>query len=127
MRTVKAALAALVITLSGQAQALNPEGFMVENTGHLVELCSVSADDALYNAAMGFCLGYVDAAIDYHQALTAGDKYAPVACPDTEVTREQLVVVFLDWSNGNAAYMGSETPVNGLMRAASAKWPCPAK
>lgn len=127
MRTVKAAVAALVITFSGQAQALDPNGFDVEHTGHLVELCSVSAGDPLYNAAMGFCLGYIDAAIDYHRAMTAGDKYAPVACPDEEVTREALIVVFLDWSKGNAGYMGNESPVNGVFRAASAKWPCPAK
>jgi hypothetical protein len=126
MRIQKTLIAITAMLVSSQAAALNPEGFDVTNTGHLVELCSVSADDPLYIAAMGFCLGYIDAAIDYHQALTAGDKYAPIACPDTEVTREQLVAVFLDWSKGNAVYMVNETPVNGLMRAASEKWPCPA-
>lgn len=126
MQIHKKFIAIAVLLASNQVAALNLEGFDVMNTGHLVELCSVSADDPLYNAAMGFCLGYIDAAIDYHQALTAGDKYAPVACPDTEVTREQLVTVFLDWSKGNAVYLVNETPVNGLMRAASAKWPCPA-
>ena len=117
----------MALLATSQAAALNPTGFDVEKTGHLVKLCSVSAEDPLYNEAMGFCLGYVDAAIDYHQAMTAGDKYAPVACPEEEVTREQLVVVFLDWSKGNASYMDVESPVNGLFRAASAKWPCPAK
>ena len=127
MQVHKIFIAIAAMLAASQAAALNPQGFQVENTGHLVELCSVTADDPLYSAAMGFCLGYVDAAIDYHQAMTAGDKYAPIACPDTEVTREGLVVVFLGWSKGNAGYMGNETPVNGLMRAASAKWPCPAK
>ena len=127
MRIVKAAMAALLIALSGQAQALDPRGFDVVNTGHLVQLCSVTAGDPLYNEAMSFCLGYIDAAIDYHRAMTAGDKYAPVACPDAEVSRKELVVVFLDWSKGNAGYMDIESPVNGLFRAASAKWPCPAE
>jgi len=127
MQIQKTVLAIAAMLAASQVAALNPQGFEVENTGHLVELCSVTADDPLYNAAMGFCLGYVDAAIDYHQAMTAGDKYDPVACPETEVSREQLVVVFLDWSKGNAAYMTDESPVNGVFRAASAKWPCPAK
>jgi hypothetical protein len=127
MQIHKTFIAITAMLASSQAVALNPEGFQVETTGHLVELCSVSRDDPLYNAAMGFCLGYVDSAIDYHQALTAGDKYDPIACPEIEVTRENLVVVFLDWSKGNAAYMGNETPVNGVLRAAAAKWPCPAK
>jgi hypothetical protein len=126
MQIHKTLLAITAMLVSSQAAALNPEGFQVETTGHLVELCSVSGDDPLYSAAMGFCLGYVDSAIDYHQAMTAGDKYAPIACPGTEVTREQLIVVFLDWSKGNAGHMDNESPVNGVFRAASEKWPCSA-
>ena len=98
MQVQKTLLAIAAMLATSQAAALNPMGFDVEKTSHLVELCSVSAQDPLYNEAMGFCLGYVDAAIDYHQAMTAGDKYAPVACPEEEVTREELIVVFLDWS-----------------------------
>jgi hypothetical protein len=127
MQIHKTLFAITAMLVSSQAAALNPEGFEVVNTGHLVELCSVSADDPLYNAAMGFCLGYMDAAMDYHQALTAGDKYQPIACPNMEITRKQLAAVLLDWSKVNAAYLGNETPVHGVMRAASDKWPCPAK
>ncbi|UCC57196.1 MAG: hypothetical protein JSU75_05575 [Gammaproteobacteria bacterium] len=127
MQIHKTLFAIMAMLVSSHAAALNPEGFEVENTGHLVELCSVSADDPLYNAAMGFCMGYMDAAMDYHQALTAGDKYQPIACPNMEVTRKQLATVLLDWSKANAAYLGNETPVHGVMRAAAAKWPCPAK
>lgn len=119
-------LAASGMLAASQVFALNPAGFQVVTTGHLVELCSVSAGDSYYDAAMGFCLGYVDAAMDYHQALTAGEKYKPLACPDTEITREQLIAVFLDWSKNNAALMNTETPVHGVVRAASAKWPCQA-
>lgn len=126
MQVHKTFFAIMALLATSQAAALNPMGFDVEKTSHLVELCSVSAQDPLYNEAMGFCLGYVDAAIDYHQAMTAGDKYAPVACPKEEVTREELIVVFLDWSKANTGYMDNESPVNGIFRAASAKWPCPA-
>ena len=127
MQIHKTVIAVAAMLASSQVAALNPEGFEVTNTGHLVEICSVSADDPVYTAAMGFCFGYIDAAMDYHAALTAGDKYNPIACPDTEVTREQVVVVLLDWSKGNVVYMTTETPVHGVLRAASAKWPCPAK
>ena len=101
-------LAVAGMLAASQVLALNPAGFQVNTTGHLVELCSVSAGDPHYDAAMGFCLGYVDAAMDYHQALTAGEKYKPLACPDIEVTREILIGVFLEWSKHNAALMNSE-------------------
>lgn len=73
---------------------------------------------------MGFCLGYIDAAIDYHAALTAGLKYDPIACPENTVTREEVVVVLMEWSNRNTQHLNNETPVVGVMRASAEKWPC---
>lgn len=127
MQIHKIVLAATSLLVAGQATALDPKGFQVVHTGQLVELCSVSVEDPYYDAAMGFCYGYIDAAMDYHAALTAGDKYAPIVCPDAEVTREEVVVILLTWSKNNASYMDGETPVHGVIRAASAKWPCPTK
>jgi hypothetical protein len=124
MKTGKAALLCVAMTLSGQVPALEPKGFEVTSTAHLLDLCSVSADDPLYSAAMGFCLGYIDAALDYHAALTAGEKYDPITCPATQVTREEVVVVVREWAKGNSQHLHSEAPVVGIMRAASAKWPC---
>ena len=113
---------ALFLPLAVSAAA--PQDHQVTTTGDLIELCSVSADDPLYNAAMGFCLGYIDAALDYHTALTAGPKYDALTCPDTEVTREEVVTVVVEWSRRNAQYQDSEIPVTGVMRAVSEKWPC---
>ena len=93
-------------------------------TEDLIELCSVSADDPLYNAAMGFCLGYIDAALDYHAALTAGPEQAAITCPDPSISREEVVVVVVEWSKHNAQHLKDETPVTGVMRAVSEKWPC---
>jgi len=55
---------------------VTPENHEVTTTVDLVELHGVNVDDPLYEAAMGFCLGYIDAAMDYHSALTAGPKYS---------------------------------------------------
>lgn len=127
MKISKLAVFVGAVLLAGRAAALNPEGFKVVSTGHLVELCSVPTDDPVYSVAMAFCYGYIDAVMDYHAALTAGDRYAPIACPETEVSRQEVVTVLLDWSKDNSGYMNNETPVNGVMRAASAKWPCPSE
>ena len=127
MRYIRQAVAVTAVVASMQTQAITPDNYDVSTTGDLIALCSVSVDDPLYNAAMGFCLGYIDAAMDYHEALTAGGKYDAVACPDTKVAREEVVGVFVDWSNHNAQYLEVETPVLGVMRAAAEKWPCPKK
>lgn len=96
----------------------------VETTGDLVELCSVSADDPKYAAAMGFCLGYLDAAMDYHAALTEGPGYRPIVCPEASMTREELKAVFIEWSKRNPQHMTDERPVTGVMRAVVEQWPC---
>lgn len=114
-----AALAASTQTLAGA-----PQDHQVTTTEDLIELCSVSADDPLYNAAMGFCLGYIDAALDYHAALTAGPEQTAITCPDPSVSRKEVVVVVVEWSKSNAQLLKGEAPVTGVMRAVSEKWPC---
>ena len=124
MQLMKHAIALAAVVVSTHALATSHEGHAVSTTADFVALCDVTTDDPAYEASMAFCLGYIDAVIDYHDALTAGPKYDPIACPETEVTREEVVAVVLDWSRNNAQYLTSETPVHGVMRAASEKWPC---
>jgi len=124
MKSFRYVIALSALVLSNQSMAATAQQRHVESTGDLVELCSVSADDPLYNAAMGFCLGYIDAALDYHAALTAGPNNAAITCPPTTVSREEVVVVVVDWSKRNARHLKNEAPVQGVMRAVSEKWPC---
>jgi len=124
MKLIRYVIALTAATASTLALAAVPQDQKVITTEDLIELCSVSADDPAYPAAMGFCLGYIDAAMDYHAALTAGPKYDPIACPETAVTREEVVVVLMDWSKRNTPHLKSEAPVVGVMRASAEKWPC---
>ncbi|MFC1773622.1 Rap1a/Tai family immunity protein [Pseudomonadota bacterium] len=124
MKLIRYLVALTAATASTLALAAVPPDQKVITTEDLIELCSVSADDPAYPAAMGFCLGYIDAAMDYHAALTAGPKYDPIACPETAVTREEVVVVLMDWSKRNTQHLKSEAPVVGVMRASAEKWPC---
>ena len=75
MQLIRHAIALAAVVASTQTLAGAPQAHQVTTTGDLIELCSVSVDDPLYGAAMGFCLGYIDAALDYHAALTSGPKY----------------------------------------------------
>ena len=114
----------LMVAVAASSQILAGQDHHVTTTGELIELCSVSAGAPAYDAAMGFCLGYIDAALDYHAALTAGPGNDPIACPHGTVSREEVIAVVVEWSKRNAQHMKSEAPVHGVMRAVSAKWPC---
>ena len=127
MKFIRFAIALTALAAAPQNWAGVSEGHQVVTTQDLVELCSVSAGDRRYDAAMAFCLGYIDAAMDYHAALTAGPKYDPIACPKTTVTREEVVVVLKEWSKRNPQHLNSEAPVVGVMRASTEKWPCAEK
>ena len=124
MKLIRYVFALAALAASTQTLAAAPQADNVTTTGELIELCGVSVDDPLYNAAMGFCLGYIDAALDYHAALTEGANNAAITCPDSSVSREDVVVVVVEWSKRNAQHLKSEAPVEGVMRAVSEKWPC---
>ncbi len=125
-RTMLTVVATLVFA-SVQAASVSTEDFKVRTTGDLVKLCSASTKDPAYSAARGFCLGYLDAAHDYHAALTAGGEFDPIACPGPDVTRDQVVEALVAWANDNERKLGGEGAIHGVMRAVSAKWPCSRK
>ncbi len=124
MRCIRHAIALAAVAAATHSLAEPPAGRQVKTTGELVELCSVSADDPSYAAAMGFCLGYIDGVLDYEAALMSGATYKPIVCPHAALTREEVVAGFLDWSKANPQLLGIEAPVEGLMRAVYEKWPC---
>jgi hypothetical protein len=124
MRCLRNAIALAAVVASTQNLAETSTGRQVKTTGELVELCSVTADDPSYPAAMGFCLGYIDAALDYHAALTSGARFNAIACPHADLTREEVVTVFLEWSKANPQLLDTEAPMKGVMRAVYEKWPC---
>jgi Rap1a immunity proteins len=58
-----------------------------------------------------------------HRVLVQADDIKPVACPQHEVTREELVRIFLDWARANPGAM-DELPAESVKRAAVGAWPC---
>ena len=125
MRKTLIALGAAMILFCAQSSAATPENFVVNTTEDLVKLCSVDKGNELYWSARGFCLGFLEGAWEYHQALTAGASFAALACPAPSVTRDQAADVFVAWAEDNPQELKQENPVNGVMRAISEKWPCP--
>ena len=124
MRTAVTAMALGLVLASSATNAVEEADFKVMTTRNLVNLCSAPESDPMHGAAMGYCLGFVDGASDYHDVVTSGDMVAPVACPGHETTRKEVVDAFLAWARKNDAMLDEEAPIQGLMRAASETWPC---
>lgn len=121
--TRTAALALLLFSFN-HALSAEIENFEAKTTRDLVKLCGAAESHELHPAAMGYCLGFIDAATDYHGVITSGKLLQPIACPGPEVTRGDLLDAFLAWAGANDALLDTESPINGLMRAATEKWPC---
>jgi hypothetical protein len=122
MRNVLAAAGAACALVSA-ALAADISNFDMATTRDLVALCSCQPDDPLYAEALQFCYGYMAGMAQLHRALVRADDIKPMACPHHEVTREQLVQVFLDWARGKPGAM-DELPAESVRRAAVAAWPC---
>ena len=105
------------------AWAVTAEDFDLLTTEDLVKACSVSADEPLYGSARSLCVGYVAGVMHYHDELTAGAEFDPLVCPKGDVSRDEVVDVFLAWADKNPDRM-EDIPVHSLVRAAEAKWPC---
>jgi hypothetical protein len=103
--------------------AAGPSDFNATTTADLVALCSDRPGDPLYAEAMQFCYGFVAGVAQLHRSMVDGESLEPLACPEREVTREQLVEVFLDWAKANPRSMAA-LPVESLIQAAGARWPC---
>src|SRR4051812_4642201 len=109
--------------LASPVIAAEPSNFAATTTRDLVALCADEPGDALYLEAKQFCYGFLTGAAQFHRLMAHGDDIMPIACPKQEVTRAQLVGVFLDWAKANPGST-DELPVDSLRRAAAAKWPC---
>jgi len=124
MKGLFLSIAGALICIPPVTYAADSAEFDAKTTADLVKLCSMPVDAMFYQAGMGYCLGFIDAAHDYHAAITSGDLLKPIACPGPTVTRQQIVDAFLIWAAKNPDLLDNESPINGVMRAIRAKWPC---
>jgi hypothetical protein len=89
----------------------------------LLDICTPPASHPDYLEAYGFCVGYFTGAMHYHRALASGPDHKAIVCPHHTVTRVEANAVIIAWAKENPQHM-SEEPIQAVMRAAVAKWPC---
>jgi hypothetical protein len=125
-RTMKHMMFGIIMgaAAAGAQAAFAPDEFRLDRAQELVDICTVSASHPDYLEAYGFCVGYFTGAMHYHRALASGPDHKAIVCPDHTVTRAEAISVFVAWAKDNPQYLDEE-PMEAVMRAAVAKWPCP--
>jgi hypothetical protein len=117
-------LVVIVFLLPGFAAAVTEKDFEAETTQNLVNLCTASPDDPLYQQAINFCHGYLVGAYDYYEAVRGGPGGIKLVClPDPPPSRNDAIDMFIKWTKARPQYW-KEKPVETEFRFLMEKWPC---
>ncbi len=113
---------ACVLFLSSAVYAAETHELHVKNAAGLVEICGVSADDARYVNAKGFCRGYLVGAYQYYDA-TVEPTARFVCSPDPTPSLDEVTDGFVAWSKTHPQYM-QDRAVDALFRYLAENYPC---
>jgi hypothetical protein len=118
------AMIVFLLSVPGFAGAVTEKDFEAKTTQDLVNLCSVSPDDPLYDKAINFCHGYFVGAYHYYEAMSTGPKGVEFVClPDPRPSRNEVINMIVEWVKAHPQYL-KETPVETQFRFMMQKWPC---
>jgi hypothetical protein len=122
--TTVAVISAAVVSHS--AIAVQNEDVDLETTKNLYEVCSVERGAAEYIPASFACRAFIEATVQYHDAVSDRKNLKPLICYPKTVTVEDGRAAFVAWAERHASdtELMSEVPVIGLVRALSEKYPC---
>ena len=110
--------------IPGWVSAIEENDFVVDTTGDLIELCTVSKTDPLHKEAVNFCLGFLVGAYHYHVAENSGPKGKRLVCPpDPPPPRSEVASMFVDWAKKHPEYM-DEDAVETWFRFLIETYPC---
>ena len=115
------------MTLASQsAGATNDASFRFDTTANLYEVCSLNQEAPGFVVANQACRAFIEAAVQYHDEISARRKLKRLVCYPKGTTIEDGKQVFIEWANRKSddAKLMAEQPVVGLMRALAAKYPC---
>ncbi len=105
---------------------VNEKDFSLQTTRSLYNICSVSEKNDDYVASIYACRGFMEGAVQYHDAVSEIKNLKRYICYPPTATLEDGRAAFLGWAEANSenAELMGEAPVVGLVRALAAKYPC---
>lgn len=111
---------------AGPVLAVDNDDFDYDTTEDLVGVCSTTPEQAEHGVARFACRAFIEATMQYHDAVVDRRKMKPLVCYPATATIADGREAFVAWATANkdnAELMG-EMPVVGVVRALSAKYPC---
>lgn len=118
--------AALLGTIAQQAAAIEDDDLRFDTTKDLYNVCAVPADAAEFPLTNQACRAFIEAAVQYHDAVSDKKNLPRLICYPSTATIQDGKNAFLAWAKknaGNQSRMG-ELPVIGLVRSLEDKYPC---
>lgn len=117
---------ALLGISSQQATAIEDDDLRFDTTRDLYDVCAVPADAPEYPVANQACRAFIEAAVQYHDAVSDRKNLRRLICYPKSATIRDGKDAFIAWARTNAdnqTRMG-ELPVIGLVRSLENKYPC---
>jgi hypothetical protein len=110
--------------LPGWADAVSEKAFEVQTTQDLLNLCTASPGDPLFQQAVSFCHGYLVGAYKYYEAAHSGPNAPKLIClPNPPPSRSDSIAMFIEWAKTHPQFW-KEAPVETEFRFLTEKWPC---
>ncbi|MBE9606671.1 hypothetical protein IAI18_17535 [Acetobacteraceae bacterium H6797] len=99
----------------------------VQTVADLAAVCAPSMSNPLRLESIAYCQGFLNAAGQYHAAMTSGQLTRPLFCVSNPApTVAQSGIAFAAWAEQNKQY-ANEPALDGLIRWAQVTYPCPAE
>ena len=125
MRVASVAICALLVSGSAHA-AVTKDQFPPRTTGDLIALCASKPDDPLMTAAVNFCQGFAEGAVEVvlgYEAVSPKD-HAPFCLPSPPPTHNEGLALFVTWANADPKRLAAP-PVVGMLQFLISQYPCP--
>jgi hypothetical protein len=122
-----ALVAALVAAgAASAAAAVSESQFPPRTVGDLISICAPAKDDPLMTAAVNFCHGYVEGAVDVEEAHEAQRGGRKLFClPSPRPPRGSELTSFITWANERPSRLEMGA-IDGMFIYLARKYPCPA-
>jgi len=117
-------VAAVVMFQPAWAEAASEKDFEAQTTEQIINLCTATPSDPLYQQAIYFCQGYLVGAYKYYEAAHSGPDAPKFVClPNPPPSRSSSITMFIEWAKVHPQYW-KESPVETEFRFLMEKWPC---
>jgi Rap1a immunity proteins len=126
----KSLLFRIVLVIAGAtaaAAAVTESEFPPRTVRDLIAICAPEPSDPMMTAAVNFCHGYAEGAVDVEEAHEAQRGASKLFClPAPPPPRGSELTSFIAWANEQPARLDMPA-IDGMFIYLAGKYPCPAE